>query len=50
MAKGKTMRALFWLILLLLAALGVASILDHTGVYDVPMIDVVKQVDATEAT
>ena len=37
------MRALIWLILLLLAALGVATILDFTGVYNVPMIEVTKE-------
>jgi len=42
------MQALIWLILLVLAAVGVASIVDYTGAYDVPMIEVSKQVDATE--
>lgn len=37
------MKAIIWLILLLLAAVGVASIVDYTGVYDVPMIEVSKQ-------
>ena len=37
------MKALLWLILLLLAAVGVASIVDYFGWYDVPMIDVVEQ-------
>lgn len=42
------MRAIIWLILLVLAAAGVAAIVDYTQVYDVPMIEVSKQVDATE--
>ncbi len=42
------MQALIWLILLVLAAVGVASIVDYTGAYDVPMIEVSKQVEATE--
>lgn len=37
------MKVLIWLILLVLAAVGVASIVDYLGLYDVPMIDVVKQ-------
>ena len=37
------MQALIWLILLVLAAIGVASIVDYTGVYDVPMIEVSKE-------
>ena len=43
------MKALIWLILLLLAAVGVASIVDYTKVYDVPMIDVVEQADDADA-
>ncbi len=39
------MQALIWLIMLVLAAIGVASVLDYTGVYDVPMIDVVEQME-----
>jgi len=42
------MKALIWLILLLLAAVGVASIVDYTGAYDVPMIEVSKQADTEE--
>lgn len=42
------MRAIIWLILLVLAAAGVAAIVDYTEVYDVPMIEVSKQADATE--
>ncbi len=37
------MKALIWLIVLLLAAVGVASIVDYMDWYEVPMIDVVKQ-------
>ncbi len=43
------MKALIWLILLLLAALGVATIVDYTKVYDVPMIDVSKQADDADS-
>ena len=43
------MKALFWLILLVLAAAGAAAIVDCLGVYDVPMIEVTKEeVAATE--
>ncbi|WDI32424.1 hypothetical protein PUV54_04350 [Hyphococcus flavus] len=42
------MKAILWLIILLLAAVGVASIVDYMGWYDVPMIDVVEQAEATE--
>jgi hypothetical protein len=42
------MQAIIWLILLVLAAVGVASIVDYTGAYDVPMIEVSKQVDANQ--
>ena len=43
------MKALLWLILLLLAAVGVASIVDYAGWYNVPMIDVIDQAaDAAE--
>jgi len=42
------MQAFVWLILLVLAAVGVASIVDYTGVYDVPMIEVSKQADIAE--
>jgi len=42
------MKAIIWLLLLLLAAIGVASIVDYTGAYDVPMIEVSKQADAAE--
>lgn len=37
------MKGLLWLILFVLAALGVAAIVDYSGVYDVPMIDVSAQ-------
>ncbi|WP_375207404.1 hypothetical protein [Hyphococcus sp.] len=37
------MKALLWLILLLLAAVGVASIVDYLDLYDVPMVEVSKQ-------
>ncbi|MEZ5894226.1 MAG: hypothetical protein R3C58_13920 [Parvularculaceae bacterium] len=40
------MKAILWLVLLALAAVGVASVVDYTGVYDVPMIQVSKQADA----
>ena len=43
------MKALLWLIILLLAAAGVASIVDYTGAYDVPMIDVSEQVDDADS-
>jgi len=39
------MKAVLWLILLLLAVVGVAAIVDYTGLYDIPMFDVVKQVE-----
>ncbi|MEM8770450.1 MAG: hypothetical protein AAGD92_02265 [Pseudomonadota bacterium] len=39
------MKAVLWLVVLLLAATGVAAIVDYTGVYDVPMVAVTKQVD-----
>ncbi|MHA7871549.1 MAG: hypothetical protein ACX939_04285 [Hyphococcus sp.] len=42
------MQAFIWLILLVLAAIGVAAIVDYTGAYDVPMIEVEKQADAAE--
>lgn len=41
------MNAILWLLLLILAAIGIASIVDYTGAYDVPMIEVSKQVDAS---
>ena len=34
------MKIIIWLIVLLLAAIGVATIADYSGAYDVPMIDV----------
>lgn len=37
------MKALLWLILLVLAAAGVASIVDYLDLYDVPMVEVSKQ-------
>ena len=42
------MQALIWLILLVLAVIGGACVVDYLGLYDVPMIDVVKQVEAVE--
>ena len=42
------MRAVIWLILLVLAAAGVAAIVDYTKVYDVPMIEVTKQAEIAE--
>ncbi len=42
------MKAIIWLILLVLAAAGVAAIVDYTKVYDVPMVDVSKQAEITE--
>lgn len=42
------MKAILWLILLVLAAVGVASIVDYFGWYDVPMIEVSAQEAATE--
>jgi len=43
------MQGIIWLVLLVLAAIGVAAIVDYTEVYDVPMIEVSKQIDADEA-
>ena len=42
------MKAVIWLILLVLAAAGVAAIVDYTKVYDVPMVDVSKQAEIAE--
>ena len=42
------MKAILWLVVLVLAAVGVAAIVDYTDVYDVPMVDVSKQVDVVE--
>ena len=42
------MRLIFWLVLLVLAVVGAAAIVDYTGLYDTPMIDVVKQVAPSE--
>jgi len=42
------MKAILWLILLLLAAVGVASIVDYLDLYDVPMIEVSKQEAVSE--
>lgn len=39
------MKAVIWLILFLLAAVGAAAIVDYTGVYDVPMVEVSEQSD-----
>ena len=43
------MKAILWLILLLLAAVGVASIVDYLDLYDVPMVEVSKQEAAVAA-
>ena len=42
------MKAVLWLILLLLAAAGAASIVDYFGWYDVPMVEVSKQEAVSE--
>jgi len=42
------MKAVLWLILLLLAAVGVASIVDYFDLYDVPMVEVSKQEAVSE--
>jgi hypothetical protein len=42
------MKAILWLVLLLLAAVGVAAILDLTEVVDVPKIEVSKEMSAEE--
>jgi len=43
------MKAVIWLLLLVLALVGVASIVDYMDWYDVPMIDVSKQAAEAEA-
>lgn len=40
------MKAIIWIILLLLAIVGVASIIDYFGWYDVPMFDVIPEATA----
>lgn len=40
------MKAIFWLIVLVLAAIGIVSIVEYFGLYDVPMIDVSKEAAA----
>jgi uncharacterized protein HemY len=40
---GVQMKAILWIVLLLLAAVGVASIIDYFDLYDVPMVDVSPQ-------
>lgn len=40
---GVQMKAILWLIILVLAALGVVSIVEYFNLYDVPMIDVSKE-------
>ena len=40
---GVQMKAILWIVVLLLAAVGVASIIDYFDVYDVPMVDVSPQ-------
>ena len=42
------MRAILWLILLVLAAAGAAAIVDYLDLYDVPMVEVSKQEAAAE--
>ncbi len=42
------MKAILWLILLVLAAVGVASIVDYLDLYDVPMIEVSAQEAVSE--
>ena len=42
------MKAILWLILLLLAAVGIASVVDYFEWYDVPMIEVSKQEAVSE--
>lgn len=42
------MKAIIWLVLLLLAAAGTASIVDYFDLYDVPMVEVSKQEAAVE--
>lgn len=42
------MKGLLWLILFVLAALGIVAIVDYTKVYDVPMIEVSAQEAAAE--
>lgn len=37
------MRAIFWLVILILAALGIVSIVEYFNLYDVPMIEVSKE-------
>ncbi|WP_411816506.1 hypothetical protein [Hyphococcus sp. DH-69] len=37
------MKAILWLIILVLAALGVVSIVEYFNLYDVPMIEVSKE-------
>ncbi len=39
------MRALLMIIVLALAVVGAAALIDYTGVADVPMIDVIEQAD-----
>lgn len=40
---GVQMKAILWLIVLVLAALGIVSIVEYFDLYDVPMIEVSKQ-------
>ena len=42
------MKAILWLVLLVLAAVGVASIVDYFDLYDVPMVEVSKQAAVSE--
>ena len=37
------MKAILWIIILLLAAVGVAAIVDYFDLYDIPMVDVSPQ-------
>ncbi len=43
------MKAILWIILLLLAAVGVVSIVEYFDLYDVPMIDVSAEESAEAA-
>ncbi len=45
---GIQMKAILWLIILVLAAVGVASIVEYFGLYDIPMVEVSKEAAATE--
>jgi hypothetical protein len=42
------MKAILWLVLLVLAAVGIASLVDYFDLYDVPMVEVSKQEAVSE--